>query len=481
MTVKKNVTWVTLSQVSKILLQLLSLTILTRLITPEQYGIMAMAMIITNFALIFRDLGTSAAIIQRKNLTPEITSSIFWLNVIMGFIICCAVLSIAPFIANIFKQEALKNILLILSLSFPLASLGAVHQALLERESRFQLVAVVEIFSSMLGLISAVVLAYFGAGVYSLVFQTLITCISSTSAYWLISNFRPSFTISKQQLNNLIAFSGNLTLFNIINYFSRNVDGIIIGRKFSSVILGSYSLSYRIMLFPIQSLSLIAARSLYPIMSKKQDDLIGIKILYFKTLAIIASITAPMMFGLVIVRELFVNIAFGHQWDIVPDLILWMAPIGFIQSLLSVTGSVLVAQGKTALQMYLGLFSTVLSVLAFTTGAYFSIFMLTKLYLLASIISGLVSLYICAKTLKASFVELLSNIVAPLISAMLMVCFLYYAKALIAFYGAFNDYSMIIIYIIIGAMTYIVSYRLLFRRCLDKIVPYKMRKILFLN
>ena len=481
MTVKKNVTWVALSQASKVLLQLLSLTILTRLITPEQYGIMAMAMIVTNFALVFRDLGTSAAIIQRKKLTPQITSSVFWLNAVMGVIICFVIILISPYVASIFKQELLKNILSILSFSFPIASLGSVHQALLERESRFRLVALVEIVSSMFGLIVALVSAYLGAGVYSLVLQTLVTCLMSTSAYWMINTFRPRLTICKHELKDLVSFSGNLTLFNLINYFSRNMDSVIIGQKFSSVILGSYSLSYRVMLFPIQSLSLIASRSLYPIMSKKQDDLHEIKSLFFKTLTIIGSITAPMMFGLVMVRESFVNIAFGHQWGVVPELILWMAPIGFIQSLLSVTGSVLVAQGKTALQMYLGFFSSILSISAFILGAYFSIVTLTQLYLLSNIISGIISLYICVKSIKAEFRLLLSNLAAPFTSAILMMFILYYAKPVIAFSGVLADYLTITSSIIIGGLVYILSYRIFFGKVLKEIVPLKAKKILLLK
>lgn len=479
MTVKRNVKWVALSQGSKIILQLLSLTILTRLITPDQYGIMAMAMVVTNFALIFRDLGTSAAIIQRKTLTPEVVSSVFWLNVFMGVGTCILVVAVSPYVANLFKQNTLDNILIILSLSFPIASLGAVHQALLERESRFQLVATIEIISSIMGLVVAVGAALFGAGVYSLVYQTLATCLISTSSYWLFNKFRPKFNVSKKELRSLISFSGNLTLFNLINYFSRNADGIIIGRKFSAIILGSYSLSYRVMLFPIQSLSLIAARSLYPVMSRNQDNLDEIKKLFFKTLTIIASITAPMMFGLVIVRESFVNVAFGHHWDIVPALILWMAPIGFIQSLLSVTGSVMVAQGKTGLQMYLGLLSSTLSVVAFIVGAHFSIFMLTKLYLLANIISGFISLYICTRSIKASFRELIISISAPVISALCMAGSLYYIDDYFKLRYAVGDYTNIIVSILIGGFIYVLIYRLFFPKVLNGITPNIFKKILF--
>jgi len=478
MTVKKNVKWVALSQASKVILQLLSLTILTRLITPDQYGIMAMAMVVTNFALIFRDLGTSSAIIQRKKLTPEIVSSVFWLNMFMGTGICLLLIIISPYISSLFKQGLLDVILIILSLSFPISSLGAVHQALLERESKFKLIAAIEISSSTLGLVIAVASAYIGAGVYSLVFQTLTSCVISTSAYWLFNDFRPKFAISKNDLKSLISFSGNLTLFNLINYFSRNVDSIIIGRKFSAIVLGSYSLSYRIMLFPIQSLSIVAARSLYPVMSKNQDDLGEIKNLFFKTLTVIASVTAPMMFGLVVIRESFVNVVFGNQWEIVPSLILWMAPIGFIQSLLSVTGSVMVAQGKTALQMYLGLLSSVLSVSAFIIGAWFSIYMLAKLYLLANVISGLISLYVCTRSIKASFYELITNISAPLISAMCMAGIVFYIQNAVSVKYYLGDYTSVVLYVSIGFIVYVLVYRFLFSQTFEKVAPKILKKIL---
>ena len=180
MSLSSNLKWVALSKVIQIALQLISLTVLTRLLDPSEYGLMAMATVVTNFTLIVRDLGTAAAIIQRKELDQTIKSTVFWLNVIMGTSIALIVVFASPLIAHVFNEA----VLLLLALSFPIASLGTAQQALLERESHFRKVASIEICASAIALTVALGMAYQDFGVYSLVGQTLATCSISTLLLW---------------------------------------------------------------------------------------------------------------------------------------------------------------------------------------------------------------------------------------------------------------------------------------------------------
>src|SRR5690606_8198401 len=138
------------------------------------YGLMAMAVVVTNFAMLIRDLGTSAAIIQREELDEATLNFVFWLNMAVGLSLAALVALLAPVIAiHGFRSPALTPILLLLALSFPLASSAALHQALLERASAFSTLARIEILSASSGLLLAVAAALLGAGVYSLVIQTL--------------------------------------------------------------------------------------------------------------------------------------------------------------------------------------------------------------------------------------------------------------------------------------------------------------------
>lgn len=479
MTLKSNLKWVALSKAIQIGLQLISLTVLTRLLDPREYGLMAMATVVTNFTVIMRDLGTAAAIIQRKKLDQTIKSTVFWLNVIMGTSIALIILIASPLIAHLFNETALVPVLLWLALSFPIASLGSAQQALLERESHFRKVASIEICASAIALVVALGMAYRDFGVYSLVGQTLATCSISTFLLWRSAHWRPSLIFAKSQLHQLLGFSGNLTTFNLINYFSRNSDTLIIGYYFTAAVLGAYSLAYRVMLFPLQSLTSVVSRSLYPLMSRKQDDPAQIKAIYLKVLTFIASVTAPMMAGLAVLRDPFVAITFGAQWTLVPPILLWLAPTGFIQSLLSTTGSVFMAHGKTKLLMKLGLLGAILQVGAFAIGSQHNVQVLAMLYLVANILNALPVMYSCMKTLNCTLSDLFICLLAPIICALIMAIgmFLFIHTELLNF----NRDVFFFICIGFGCSIYILCYRLFFSRQLRAIFPDKLNKWLLLS
>ncbi|HCB2713445.1 TPA: O83 family O-antigen flippase, partial [Escherichia coli] len=359
-----NAKWVGLSQFTKVILQIMALIIFSRLLDPLEYGIMAMATVISNFALIIRDLGTGAAVIQRKVISNDLLSSIFWLNIIMGLLVMVAIIICAPLLSEFFKESKLCNVLLLLSVTFPLASAAIVHQANLEREFQFAKVCSIEIASSLISFLIGIVCAIKNYGVYSLVALTISQAMISTLGMWFASKWRPQFKVNWSEIQEVYSFSGNLTLFNMVNYFSRNSDGIIIGRFFSSAILGAYSLAYRIMLFPVQSLTSVISRSLYPVISRMQDDVNSINHVYMRTLAFISTLTLPLMMGLWSIRNEFVMEILGAKWISVVGILSWLAPTGYIQSLVSTTGTILMACGRANILFYLGVAAAVLQVSA---------------------------------------------------------------------------------------------------------------------
>ncbi|MEG0007288.1 MAG: MOP flippase family protein [Aeromonas sp.] len=475
-----NIKWVALSKAIQIALQLISLTVLTRLLSPDQYGLMAMATVVTNFTLILRDLGTAAAIIQRNELDQSIKSTVFWLNIIMGLSISILIVFTSPVIASLFNEQGLVPVLMWMAMSFPIASLGTVQQALLERESHFRTVASIDIFASSIGLLVALVMAYQNFGVYSLVGQTLTFCGVSTLLLWCSAHWRPSFIFATEQLHQLLGFSGNLTAFNLINYFSRNADAMIIGHYFTAAVLGAYSLAYRVMLFPLQSLTFVVSRSLYPLMSRKQDQPTEVKAMYLRVVTLVASITAPMMAGLAVLREPFTIIVFGMQWSLLPSILLWLAPTGFIQSIVSTSGTVCMANGKTKLLMRLGMFSSLLFVTAFLIGAQFDVQTLAMLYLIANVINALPAMYFTMQTIKGNLSELAKCLLAPLTCSIIMTFALLVTINCTSQMNDLNYHAVFLGHIILGVLVYGISYRLLFFRQMCQLLPEKLARWLHL-
>lgn len=469
MSALSNAKWIAVSQSCRLILQLVGLTILARLVSPTEYGLMAMATVVTNFALLLRDLGTSAAIIHKHEIEDDTICTVFWINISMGCIVGVLLMLSTPYFSRIFNSSELSTILWILALSFPIASLSSVHQALLERKSAFRVLARIEIVSAICGLLVAIIAAWLGAGVYSLVGQTLVTIILSSSQLWIASDWIPRFYANKSELKYLADFSGNLTLFNVINYFSRNADGIIIGHYFSAAILGAYSLAYRIMLFPIMSLSGVASRALYPVISRQQSDLLAMKKLYLRVIAIISFIVAPLMAGLVILREPFIHIVFGEKWSLVPSLLLWLAPTGFIQSLVSTTGAIFMARGSTYILMRLGIMSAILQVGAFIVGANYNVEYMAAFYFLANIINAIPCLYFTMRQLNGTLSELGRELIAPAICSGIMICGLSLIRFFYIKNGENIDLLTFILYVFCGVVGYTFSAFFLFKNRLNDV------------
>lgn len=379
-----------------------------------------MATIITNFANLLRDMGTSAALIQRENLSGELIDTVFWSNIGFGFVLMVLVAGGSPVAALAFREPRLTGVLLALALVFPIASAGAPHLALLEREGRFRVLATLEIISAALGLSAALLAALSGLGVYSLVLQTIVGATFSTAQLWIASSWRPRFRWHHHEFRGIRKFSGNIVAFSVINYFVRNGDTILIGRFLSVAELGWYSIAMRFLLFPVQSFAWLLNRALLPIYSRQQSDPARLAATYLRTLTMIAGCSAPLMFGLTALRTPFVETILGGKWLAVAPLLLWLAPTGFLQSLGSTTGSVLIARGRTDLMRRFGVLNSVVVVVGFLVGVHFGILGVAKAYFITTIFTTFVWLHVTLSEIGSNLMVLARNIVPPIALATIM-------------------------------------------------------------
>jgi PST family polysaccharide transporter len=425
MSALSNARWILLSQVARTVIQLSSLVVLSRLLNPTEYGLMAMVTVVVNFVYLLRDMGTAAAVVQKDDLSEDTTSTVFWLNVGTGMLLGVILVVLAPFIADAFRTPRLVPVLRVIALVFPLSSTSAVHQALLERANGFRTIARIEVVASLAGLAVALLLAWQGAGVYSLAFQTLCTIAMATLQLWLASKWRPTLRWSASEVRALWGFSSSFTGFTFINYFARNADAMVIGRVLGSVQLGVYAQGYRVMMFPLQSMSFVANRALFPVMSRQQGAPQQMAQLYLRALGLITTVTAPLMAGLWLLREPFVLVALGHQWGEVAGILAWLAPVGFVQSMISTTGTVFMSNGRTDILLRLGLLSTTLQVSAFFIGAQWGIVGVAMWYLVANVVNFFPAFYVTLRQMRSSPSDLLSAVGRPTAAALVMVAALW--------------------------------------------------------
>lgn len=458
--------WTAISQASRLGTQILAVIILARLLPAADFGLVAMAAVVTGFASLFRDLGTAAAIIQKTDPTSLLLDSLFWLNVVFGAGIAVLLGLLAPLIALGFSEPRLKEVLWMLLLAFPIASLGSVHQALLEKASRFRPLAIIESSGAIIGLAGAVWAAWSGWGVFSLVLQTLLAVFFSTAGLWLASRWRPGFNLNTGEIRGVMGFGGNLVGFNVFNYFVRNVDNLLIGRFLGSSDLGYYSMAYRLMLWPLQNISSVVGRALFPVFSRLQEDPGRLAGAYVRATATITLITAPLMFGFFVLREPFVMVALGERWRPVVDVLAWLVPVGLLQSIGTTVGTLYLATGQTAVMFKWSIAAGLFFIPAFAIGLQWGITGVAASYAVASLLLFWPSLAIPFRLVDLRVRNVLLKLLPTMVSAAVM------ALVVASIAAAWPDNTgnqllRLILLIVVGMVTY-VGLSLLFQRTLLK-------------
>ena len=379
--------WTTASKIGQQTLQFSTLIILARLLLPEDFGLMASAMVVIGFVNVFRDLGLSAALIQKQNLSDELFSSVFWLSVAIGLIMMLALIIFSPYIADFYNANTLVPILQVLSLSFLFSGLSAVQQALLEKELKFKIISKIELFATFLAAVTGITMAILKFGIWSLVLQNLVFTFTVSSLFWIRLSKRPKFFFKWREIKSIYNFSANLAGFNILNYFVRNADYILIQKFLGEQQLGYYTLAYRLMLYPLQNVSAVITRVMFPLLSKIQNDNKRFRDIYLKLVNTISLLSFPLMLGLVAVSDNFVIVVFGAKWEPVTTLILILAPLGLLQSIYTPAGIIYQAKGRTDWWFRWGLLTGVLFVTAFWIGLEWGIIGVALAYLIVNVIT----------------------------------------------------------------------------------------------
>jgi PST family polysaccharide transporter len=208
--------------------------------------------------------------------------------------------------------------------------------------------------------------------------------------------------------------------FNLVNYFARNADAMLIGRFLGPSELGLYNIGYRLMLFPLQNLTSIVNRAFYPVYSRQQHNPAVIGGYYLKTLSFISFVTAPLMLGLWAVREPFVTGVLGETWLGSAAIIAWLAPTGYLQSLLSTTGTVLMATGRTDLLRSLGAGNALLYLAAFIIGLNDGAVGVARAYFFANIAAALISFHYTLRLVALDLTDAVNAIIRSVAGALVM-------------------------------------------------------------
>lgn len=361
------------SQGIKMVIQLTTTVILARILSPEDYGVIAMAMAITAFAGLFQGLGLSAAAIQKIQLSNQQINTLFWINTGMGGVLTLIVALMAPLIAWFYQKPELVPVTIGLSWLFLINGVGAQHGALLQRELRFGKKAIAEVVGILCNLVVAIYMGVQGLGYWALVGGLLSGLVAQTVLYMVFSGFTPGKPAGSSDMRGMLVFGAQLTGFEIVNYFHRNLDHILIGRVWGADMLGVYSRAYQLLMFPVNSLRAPVVAVAFPVMSRLQNHPEDFREYYRKVILYLAWGSMPLATFLFVVSDKIVLFLLGEQWRAAEPIFAILALVCIIQPVASLRGLVLMSLGQGKRYMYWGMINAVLVSLGFVIGIFWGV------------------------------------------------------------------------------------------------------------
>ncbi|WP_202928159.1 lipopolysaccharide biosynthesis protein [Cyclobacterium salsum] len=359
-----------LGKYSGVILSIIIGAVLARLLTPEEFGIVAILTVFITFFNLLSDIGIAPAIIQSQNLGRDDIQSIFSFSVIIGFLLAIIFYLSSEAIASFYNEPELVNVGHLLSITLIFNTFKIVPQALVVKKLQFKHIGIINVSIQLLSGILAIYLAYTGFSYYALVYKSIFDSVLLFILFYWMAKLNYRFLFKLSSLRKIARFSTFQFMFNIINYFSRNTDNLLIGKFFGPSVLGFYSRSYQLMMMPVSNLTHVITPVLMPIISKFQDDKERIFNSYLKVVKILAIVGFPLSIFLYFAGPEIINIVYGDQWkDSIPIFRLLALTIG-IQMVLSSSGSIFQAINRTDLLFYSGTLSAVLMVSGICYGVF---------------------------------------------------------------------------------------------------------------
>lgn len=363
----RSLRWSGFGTVSTQFVQFASVIVLARILTPADYGTAALASTVTAFAVVFVNSGVGAFVVHAKSISQRLVSTVFWINAVLAVGVAIAVAALAPLISTALSEPELGPLLRVCAAGFLLGT-SATHLGLLERSFRFKAIALVDIAGAIIAFCTTLLLAIHGAGALSIVAGTICGQASQLVGYWSATRWWPSMLVDRQSMRALWRYAGHIMGFNLVNYWSRNLDNIVIGSGGNSAVLGQYTRSYSIMLVPVNLIPTVVGRVLLATIARIQGDLRAATRVWSDHMVLSVLLGLPVSAVFAGVPELVLRVLLGSQWSEASFFLMVLSISIPPQLVLRATGPLLQALGRTRAYLFNGLVGMSIMILAILTG-----------------------------------------------------------------------------------------------------------------
>lgn len=432
--------------------------VLARLISPQAFGVVAYASVFIAFAQIFVDQGFSDAIVQFANLDREHLDTAFWVSLLIGGLLSVMSVFGAEMIAALFREPQLVLVIKWLSPVFFLSALSSVQQAILRRALAFKALTVRSLVANLVSGIVAVILAFRGYGVWSLVAKLLVSALVNTLMLWQVSEWRPAFRLSAKRFRELFVFGINIAGGNFVDFVSVHSDHFLIGYFLGSVALGYYTLAYNLLIVTTDLLISVPNAVAFPLLSSLQADSAGVKRAFGKVILLQSIVAFPIFLGIATLSSELILQLYGKQWlDSIPVLSLLML-IGVVRSAMYIYSSAFRAAGKPSWRFWIYLLTAILNVIGFVLVVRMGIAAVAASYVVVSYVLMPFYFFMVRKLIGVSIRSHLSLYGPAVISSLIMVVVVSALKLVLGEQVVLT--VRLCILAVSGALTYLLALRL---------------------
>lgn len=431
------------------LLVLISTAILARLLTPSDFGVVALALVFMTFLETIKDLGLTQALIIEADEGEEQAraQTVFSWTVALGGGLSLSVAAIAPLVARFFDQDQLSTIIPVLGLSFFVQAIGATHYSLARKELDYRVRTIAEVGDVLVRGAVGITLALLGAGAWSLVLGYLAGTIVRSSTLWILVPFRPRLRLSRTHLRELVRFGGVLTLVDIGSAVVHNLDYLFVGRLLGASALGAYSLGFRLPELLIMNLAVVAGDVLFPAYAKL--DASRLKEGFLISLRFTALLVLPAGVGLAILARPVIQVLFGDQWEAAVGVTPLLAAYAVLATLSIPAGTIFKVTGRALILVVMTVPYVIVLFALLMAFADQGIVAVAACLLACQSIGALAGLAVARRVLDVPYVRIVGALAGPAVAATGLAVVLLALRAVL---GA--DWTALVAGVVLGGLAY---------------------------
>lgn len=395
--------------------------VLARLLEPSDFGLIAMVMVIVMVALVFTDVGLGGALIQRRRVLPVHYASVFYFNVFIGGILALITSLSATWISDFYDNKQLIPIIQVIALLFVINAFSSVQTSKLRKELNYAALAKAEVSAAVLSGVTGIALAFYGAGVWSLVAQALSRGVFYNIFVWIASKWVPSLSFSFKALWQLWGFGFRMFLSGLLETIYSKLDVIIIGKLFSPAVLGFFDQAKRLdlMITQLSSGSIMAV--MFPVLSKVQNDLPRFQNIVIKTLGIISFIVFFLLGTMYLISEELIVLLFTEKW--LPSVAYFKILLlsGFAYPISALLVDILTSRGNSKAFLRLEIYKKILLSINFYVGFLWGVEGYLYGLVIVSISTVSLNILFAAREIKLSFLVFLKPIITQMMISVISV------------------------------------------------------------